>query len=738
MKTLLPLSLLGLVALSACGAPARADNFVIEAEANPTAGDMKIIEDDTASGGKAVSIARDWQPLFKADVPAGEAFTIWVRYKGGAILAKKTPDGKQSDLKWSYKKPAQLEWVKLGRYTREELGEQLLIIRGGGGGQGPILDAVAFATDEDYDPQKDAAPAAETTGAKATDEAAKTANLNEGAAVALGLQDAPKGAFFEAEKYSKADIVEAQGASGGQAVQSTRPYQPLVSIPLPAGDAWKVWVRHKGGPFAVKTKVDGKNKDAWTFFKPKTFGWRELDVFSREELGGTNLIIGRGAGDGDDNVEIDAVVLQNAVKKPLPADQPDANLAAQNVSASVDWNAKIGTISALAWGINENEIRDPKKAGDAEFQTKLAALKTPLVRIHQAGLMDAWTNAKTRDWDVEKIKAAFAASTGYGDAPIMLNLTWAPRWLSQNKVLNQAQEDELAALWGRLVGVMRDDVKRPVAYWEITNELDISYEKAGKLDDLWRLYNKCAAAMRKADPKAKLGGPALTWAKPAWIAGFLRNCDDVQFVSWHNYGTGDLYETNESLFKKVDSNIGGNARTALKLVKENAKGRELETFLTETNVKYTWDPFERRHQNAVGSVFHALVVKEMAEAGVTGVTLWQERGQAYGSLVDNKNQVFPSYYLYGWGPQYLSGERVKATSGDESLLEILPVTGKNGKAVLLINKAPRTLKVPAASELLPGVKGAERVDSSGYAAKVELKAGELELPGFSLTLLRGD
>jgi hypothetical protein len=107
-----------------------------------------------------------------------------------------------------------------------------------------------------------------------------------------------------------------------------------------------------------------------------------------------------------------------------------------------------------------------------------------------------------------------------------------------------------------------------------------------------------------------LGGAAFTFAKPSWIAGFLQNCDDVQFLSWHNYGTGDLYQSNEKLFAGVDSNVGSLAKGALEAVQKFGKGRNIETFLTETNVKYTWDPYERRHQNQVGSLFHALVVKK--------------------------------------------------------------------------------------------------------------------------------
>ena len=697
----------------------------VEAETNPPSNDLKILDLPNASGSKAVSIARDWQPLELAPVPAtGDAFTVWVRYKDKPVLVKADLDGGQKDLQWLWDAPATLTWKRAGRYKRDEIGKNLIVIRGGDGGAGPVLDCVVFATDDAYDPNADkTAPAA-----PAPNDADK-ANLGENAQVALGIKDTPAGTLFQAEDYSTGTVVDAPNASGGKAVKSDADWQPLVSIPLPAGEAWKVWVRRKGGPFTIKTK----SGDRWNWNKPAGFEWQEGDVFTRDELGGKSLVIGRNDGGAQaDSVVIDAVVLAPATVKPLPADAPDAAAKPQKVDASVDWSRSLGTISPLQWGINEDEIYQTD-AGGATYQKLLANLDAPLIRLHNAGSSDAWTNAQTRDWDVAKIKAGVANSTGYGDARVMLNIANWPSWLSKSETLEADRVPEFAALCARLMKVMRDDVKQPVAYWEITNELDGKYEKAGKLDDLWKLYNAVAAAMRKEDAKAKLGGPALTWAKPEWVEGFLKNCPDTQFLSWHNYGTGDLYETNAEIYRKVETNVGANARTALELVKKYDDGRKLETFLTETNVKYTWDPLERRHQNAVGSVFHALVVKEMAQDGVTGVLLWSQRGQAYGSLIDGADKTHPSYTLYQWGPKYLSGTLANATSGDTSALEIMPITGKNGKAVLLINKTDHTLQIGAASALLPGVKSAQRIDSDGFQAQVA--AGDLSLPGYSLTLL---
>ena len=731
-KLQLLFSLCALPGLSSC-TTAMAQPTTVEAEAKLAAGDAKIHEIAEASGGKAVSIARDWQPLLFADLPAtGDEFTVWARYSGAAILVKAELPSGQKDLQWLWDKPASLEWKRVGRFSREQIGKRLVVIRGRGGGQGPILDAVLFSTDDGFKPQAPAAGAATQNGANtnaAADDAAKNANLNEGAAVALGIKDAPSGAFFEAEAHATANVIEAPGASGGKAVKSDNDWQPLIGVPLPAGEAFKVWVRHKGGPITVKTQTG----DRWFWTNPGEWKWTETDVFSREELGQT-LRVGRNDGSAKpDSPQIDAVVLSPEKKRDLPANAPNPNLPAQKVAASIDWNQTVGAVPVLAWGINEHEIMTNDGA-TPEFQKHLGALQSPLIRIHYGGSGDAWTSAQKRDWDIEKIRSGFKKSTGFGNAKIMVNISKWPSWISREGTLTPAQEDQFAAMMGRLVTIFRDDLKQNVAYWEILNELDNSYEKAGKLDDLWRLYNKCAAAMRQADPKAKLGGAAFTWAKGAWIDGFLKNCPDAQFISWHNYGTGDHYEGNAEIFEKVRSNLGGNARGAMERVKKS--GRQLETFLTEYNVKYTWDPYERRHQNVVGAIFNALAVKEIAQLGLTGANLWQQRGNAYGTLIDNTDKTFIGYHLYQLGPKFLVGKAHKATSGDEKKLELWPVTRADGKkSLLVIAKADHSLVLPAAQTLLPGFKVAHQLNAQGFVEKLEPKTGEFTVPGYSLTLL---
>ena len=746
-----PLALGAVLSLLGGCTSARAQNSMrVEAEANPPSNDVQILDLPDASGGKAVSIPRDWQPLLIAPVPKeGDAFTVWVRYKDAPVLVKADLDGGQKDLQWLWDKPATLTWKKAGRFTREQIGKNLVVIRGGDGGQGPVVDCLVFATDDAYDPNTAPAPnvpaapapGAPAPGANAPADNAPAANngapnINDAAALTLGLKKRPDGELIEAEANPPggAQVVEAAGASGGKAVKASGDWQPVFVANLPAGDSWRVWVRSKGGPFAVKAQADGKGVDRWYWDKPADWKWTETDVFTRDELGGKQLTIGRDAGgDKPDTVQIDAVVLAPEKRRELPAVAPDPNAPPQKIAASVDWNQKVGTVPALMWGINENEISKPTDAASPKFQNALGELKTPLIRIHNADLVNRWTSAQTRDWDVEKIKAGFAASKGYGNAKLMININQWPAWMSQSDVLEPDKVADFAALTGRLVKIMRDDVKQPVAYWELTNELESKYENAGKLDELWKLYSALGAAVKKADPGAKIGGAAFTWGNYKWVQSFLSSKPDVDFISWHNYGTGDLFETNAKIYEAAGAAFPDISKSVTKTIAQSGQ-KVPETFLTEFNVKYTWDPYERRQQNSVGAVFLASVVRHVSLAGISGATLWQERGNAYGSLINADDKIFPAYYLYGWGPKYLTGAIAGATSGDETQLEIMPVISKGGgKAVLLLNKTDHTLQVGAASALLPGVKGAQQINAEGYQAKVS--SGDLSLPGYSLTLL---
>lgn len=92
-----------------------------------------------------------------------------------------------------------------------------------------------------------------------------------------------------------------------------------------------------------------------------------------------------------------------------------------------------------------------------------------------------------------------------------------------------------------------------IGYHEVYNEPDLRDERtaepvfyAGDLDDYLELYRQTSRAIRRADPTARIGGPALASvsANAHWLRAFLDMvaAEDLplDFLSFHHYGTWGL------------------------------------------------------------------------------------------------------------------------------------------------------------------------------------------------------
>ena len=554
----------------------------------------------------------------------------------------------------------------------------------------------------------------------------------------------PQGILIEAEaELASGDlqVLADDSASGGKAVSIQQAWQPLLRAALPENEAngFQIWVHYKAGPLLVKADLpDGQKDLQWLWNAPENFQWKSAGTFSRDALG-RGIVIIRGGNDQKAPI-LDAVVLAPATVKTLPPFAPNDALPPLTLEASVNWNKIVGEMKPQLWGVNDYEVLDPKNAADAQFQKLLSDLNPPLIRIHSGGIVDAWTNAQARSWDVEKIRAGLNASTGYGDAKIMLNIAHWPGWLSTNEILTPEEEDQFAALMGDLARLMRDDIKRPIDYWELTNEFDTTYERNEQLPALWRVFNKCAAAVKGAEPKAKIGGPAFSWPKPEWLEGLFQNCAaNVDFVTWHNYASGEIYDDNATILSKP-AHIAEMARDVTAAAQKYVPDKKLEFFLSELNIKWVWEPIERRHGNNIGALFLASTLHHLATTDIDGVTMWHAKGNAYG-LIDADDNLRLTGQLYQWSSKYLHGQLCAAKSSDESALEIIALQrANNQKTLLLLNKADRSVSVPDALQVLAGQKwNVQRIDATGTTKDFEVpETGVWTLPGYSLTLLTSD
>jgi xylan 1,4-beta-xylosidase len=118
-------------------------------------------------------------------------------------------------------------------------------------------------------------------------------------------------------------------------------------------------------------------------------------------------------------------------------------------------------------------------------------------------------------------------------------------------------------------------------YFEVWNEPNIDFWVGEpKQATYWELYDHSVAAVKRVNPRFRVGGPAT--AQAAWADAFIRHCTEkhipVDFVSTHVYGNDgsqDVFGTNENIprdrmvcrsVKKVHDQIKASALPQLPLI----------------------------------------------------------------------------------------------------------------------------------------------------------------------------
>ena len=278
-----------------------------------------------------------------------------------------------------------------------------------------------------------------------------------------------------------------------------------------------------------------------------------------------------------------------------------------------------------------------------------------------------------------------------GAKPLM-NIDFKPRVLYP-KIDQDIVEPNDWAEWQRLIAALVKHYKDRgdgIQYWEISNEPDIG-EDGGcpyrfRPGDYTIYYQKTAAAIREADPAARVGGPALAnWRSPI-LPALLDFCDRGQapldFVSWHSY-TSD-----PAAFRR---SIDG-----VKMLLAARPSLHLETMLNEWNMSLMKpDPNNLVVQPAFilesiwnmieggldySCYYHirdyhvepATFARFMSPHGVAFMAGWWNRRPQYDGLFDFQNEVRPAYFAF----QLLSrvtGRRVRVeTQGVHALAAFDP------------------------------------------------------------------
>lgn len=546
---------------------------------------------------------------------------------------------------------------------------------------------------------------------------------------------------------SDSRVVAVEGIEG---VTSDRAWEPVFSTDILgdwAGQA-RVWVRHSGGPLNLKARRDGEQHDlAWVWGSPVNMTWSSFGAFDRDKLGdGVVLIRGNQGSPVVDAVVFEpvgtdaapvvpAVMNETAAATDLPSAIPSRDASPIETSVFIDWSRSLGAIAPEHWAVNDYSVIKDELAGQPEFNAYVDELDPAAVRVHWAEMTEHWTDPQTRAWDAAAMKANLDAAVGLHGADLMFNITWWPKWLHDGNVLPAEKEEEFIRLCGELPKVMRE-IGHPVAMIEVINEREGHYEKAGELPRLWSLYARCVEAIRASDPDVLVGGPALTWPKPAWVKSFIEHegLAYSDFFTWHNYASGKATDSNEHVFAAADR-LGRHAADTMQALAD-AGYPDMPGYLTEYNVSWAWTTRDTRMGNNVGAVFQALVIKNLAEAGASGAFVWHVQDNIYGLLKSDGTRRAPAD-LFLWG-KHLVGDMHPVATQDTNAIEGMAVRRKDGeRAVLLMIKSDRPVRVfPGDSLTSDGPwRTVEAIVPEGFAEPAWAPGQPIDLPGYSLLLL---
>jgi hypothetical protein len=298
-----------------------------------------------------------------------------------------------------------------------------------------------------------------------------------------------------------------------------------------------------------------------------------------------------------------------------------------------------------------------------------------------------------------------------GAKPLMC-ICFKPRVLYPQVNQDIVEPQDYAAWEQLIVNLVRHYQQRGagIRYWEIANEPDIG-EDGGcpyrfKPDSYVRYYRRTAAAILRADPEARVGGPALANVRspllPALLDSASTNATPLRFVSWHIYSSDP---------KSIRGTI-----TYVKDLLKKHPALKPETFLDEWNMDLFNPPLDPRFQPC----YVAETIFQMKEAGLdyscyyhirdwyvdqdrfaqffsphgaAFMARWWNRMPQFDGLFDYQNNIRPAYYTFKLLSR-MGGERLRLTSDHPAIHGLAAHDEKlKMQALLLWNFSGETVPV---------------------------------------------
>lgn len=221
--------------------------------------------------------------------------------------------------------------------------------------------------------------------------------------------------------------------------------------------------------------------------------------------------------------------------------------------------------------------------------------------------------------------------------------------------------------WERLIEALVrhcQEQKFDVALWEIGNEPDIG-ESGGtpyrfKVDkDYTTYYTRTVAAIRRVDPRAQVGGPAVANARSSLVAALIEHCATqrvpLDFISWHLYSNSpvdhaaNIARQREKLarfpeLKGVKTYI---SEWNMDLTKPNLSPGFQPAFVIETIRRFAEDGLDMASYYHIRDCFvDPADFDWMSPKGLDFMAHWWNTMPQYSALFDHHGRVRPAWYAF--------------------------------------------------------------------------------------------
>jgi xylan 1,4-beta-xylosidase len=277
-------------------------------------------------------------------------------------------------------------------------------------------------------------------------------------------------------------------------------------------------------------------------------------------------------------------------------------------------------------------------------------------------------------WDTLDASVDLIRKTG---ATPLMNIDFKPKLLYpvvDQKIVDPVSYDQ----WEKLIYEMVRHYQQRgsgIEYWEVANEPDIG-ENGGcpylfTPESYARYYQHTVAAIRRADPAAKVGGPALANSRSPILPALLdfagKSKVPLDFVSWHIYNSDphrvratidyvhDLLKKHPSLHPETILNEWNMALRDPPTDPQFQPCYIVETAyqMKEGGLDYSCYYHIRDYQIDFDSF-----ARFMSPRGVALMARWWNRSTQWDGLFDYSGKIRPSYYAFKLLSR-LTGDRLK-------------------------------------------------------------------------------